>query len=142
MLIAMSNQLGAIAIVVIMLSLGQFAIEYTEYQEPNLGRQVEEPLLASFERRRPIWRPRARSKPDSIFIHPNESNLARADAVALELGIAGDTKLVQGNRAVGQSWQLGKGRDVARKTFGSSHRRLIDSDTNIFDVRDDDGDSL
>ena len=32
-------------------------------------------------------RPRSKSKPDSIFIHPNHSNIARADAVALELGL-------------------------------------------------------
>ncbi|KAH0838105.1 hypothetical protein J3R83DRAFT_6350 [Lanmaoa asiatica] len=130
----------AIAIVVITLSIGQFAIEYVGYQEQNLETQLEEPLLGnSFGRRRPIGRPHLRSKPDNIFIHPNESNLARADAVALELGITGDTELVQGNRADGRSWQLGKGRDVARETFGGSHRRL-DSDTNVFDVGDDDGD--
>ncbi|KAG8219602.1 hypothetical protein J3R82DRAFT_555 [Butyriboletus roseoflavus] len=134
----MSNQLGAIAIVVITLSIGQFAIEYIEYQEPNLERQAEEPLLGNSFERRPIWRPRTRAKPESIFIHPNESNLARADAVALELGIGGDTELVRGNRADGQSWQLGKGRDVARETFGGSHRHL-DSDTSVFDVGDDDG---
>ncbi|KAF8140495.1 hypothetical protein EV363DRAFT_1312630 [Boletus edulis] len=140
MLIAMSNQLGAIAIVVIMLSLGQFTIEYAEYQEPNFETQVEleEPLLGtSFGRRRPTGRFRARSKPDNIFIHPNESNLARADAVALELGIAGDTELVQGNKTDGKSWQLGKGRDVARETFGGSHRRLIESDIMVFDAGDD-----
>ncbi|KAG6380966.1 exonuclease V a 5' deoxyribonuclease-domain-containing protein [Boletus reticuloceps] len=148
----------AIAIVVIMLSLGQFTIEYAEYQEPNLETQyvlattwrfdrkvtvhrveLEEPLLGtSFGRRRPTGRFRARSKPDNIFIHPNESNLARADAVALELGIAGDTELVQGNKTDGKSWQLGKGRDVAREAFASSHRRLIESDIMVFDAGDGD----
>jgi len=120
MLIAMSNQLGAIAVVVITLSIGQFAIEYIEYQEPNFERQVEEPLLGT---RRRSGKPRARSKPDNIFIHPNQSNLARADAVAYELGITGDTELVRGNKADGKSWALGRGRDMARETFGDSHRR-------------------
>jgi hypothetical protein len=102
---------------------------------------VEEPLLGtSFGRRHAIERPRSRSKPDNIFIHPNESNLARADAFALELGVGGDTELVQGNRADGQSWQLGKGRDIARETFGGSHRHLIDPDTSVIGVGEDDGD--
>ena len=80
-----------------------------------------------------------RSKPDSLFIHPNESNLARADAVALELGVASDTELAQGNNADGRAWELGRGRDVAKATFGGSHHRLVDSDTNIvFEVGDDD----
>ncbi|KAI9570354.1 copper transporter [Boletus coccyginus] len=141
MLVAMSSQLGVIAIVVIALSIGQFAIEYVEYQEPSSGGQAEEPLIGtSFERRHPIGRSRTRSKPDDILIHPSESNLARADAFALELGIGSDTELVQGNRADGQSWQLGKGRDVARKAFGGSYSRLTDSDTGVFDVGDDGGD--
>jgi hypothetical protein len=142
MLIAMSNQLGAIAVVVIALSIGQFAIEYTEYQDPNPDEQEEPLLRASFTSRHPIGRRRTRSKPDNIIIHPRESNLARADAVALELGIAGDTELVQGNRADGQSWQLGKGRDVAREAFGGPQgHRLTDSDADVFDVGDDDGDT-
>ena len=65
--------------------------------------------------------------------------MARADAFALELGIGGDTELVQGNRVNGQPWQLGKGRDIARETFGGSHR-LIDPDPSVIDVGDDDGD--
>jgi len=143
MLIAMSNHLGAIAVVVIALSMGQFAIEYLEYQEPNSDRQLEEPLLeTSFQDGtgrawRRVERRRTRSKPDNIFIHPYESNLARADAVALELGITGDTDLVQGNMADGRSWQLGRGKDVAREVFGHSHRRLV-SDTDSFDHADDD----
>lgn len=66
--------------------------------------------------------------------------MARADAFALELGIGGDTELVQGNRADGRSWQLGEGRDAAREAFGGSHSHP-DSATNVFDVGDDDGDS-
>ena len=62
-------------------------------------------------------RPRAKSKPDSIFIHPNESNLARADAAAVQLGIAGDTERVKANMypADEDAWELGRGRDVARE---------------------------
>jgi len=103
--------------------------------------RAEEPLIGtSFQRRHLVGGSRTRSKPDDIFIHPSESNLARADAVALELGIGGDTDLVQGNRAGGQSWQLGRGRDAARKAFGGSYCRLTESDTGVFDVGDDGGD--
>ncbi|KAG9314150.1 exonuclease V a 5' deoxyribonuclease-domain-containing protein [Chiua virens] len=142
MLIAMSNQLGCVSSSnVITLSIGQFAIEYIDYQEPNSDRHVEEPLLGtSYEPfRRRHTNPRVRSKPDNIFIHPNENNLARADAVALQLGLAGDTELVQGNnlRADGHSWQLGKGKELARETFGATHRRS-QSDTNTLDEDEDD----
>ena len=62
-------------------------------------------------------RPRSRSKPESIFIHPNHSNLARADAAAANLGIAGDTERVKANTypADEDAWEHGRGRDVARE---------------------------
>ncbi|KIJ66182.1 hypothetical protein HYDPIDRAFT_26553 [Hydnomerulius pinastri MD-312] len=141
----MSYQLGAIAVVVITLSMGQFAIEYLDYQEPDSERHVEEPLLGTSTGRRrtayPGHRPRARSKPEVIFIHPNESNLARADAAALELGIAGDTDLVKGNRASEdqESWQHGKGRDVARQLFSGAHHSRP-SDSTVFDIGEEDED--
>jgi len=143
MLVAMSYQLGAIAVVVVTLSVGQFVSEYFEYQEPDWERHVEEPLLGTSAGRRRLAgsiRPHSRSKPTAILIHPNESNLARADAAALELGIAGDTELVKGNRAPDgqESWQQGKGRDVAREMFGDAHYRQH-SDTNVFDIGDDEG---
>ncbi|KIK99481.1 hypothetical protein PAXRUDRAFT_131945 [Paxillus rubicundulus Ve08.2h10] len=98
---------------------------------------VEEPLLSTSVGRR--LRPHARSKPTAILIHPNESNLARADAAALELGIAGDTELVKGNRAPDgqESWQQGKGRDVAREMFGDTHYRQHPDASNVFDIGDD-----
>ena len=68
---------------------------------------MKEPLLSSSEEAYalegssypplPSGRPRSRSKPESIFIHPNHSNIARADAAAVQLGLAGDTDLVKGN---------------------------------------------
>lgn len=74
------------------------------------------------------WQPRTRrtkSKPEAILIHPGDSNLARADAAAQELGIAGDTERVKANRyPVDQdAWEYGKGRDVARQLLGSTTRR-------------------
>ncbi|EIN13866.1 hypothetical protein PUNSTDRAFT_117524 [Punctularia strigosozonata HHB-11173 SS5] len=64
---------------------------------------------------------RSRTRPESIFIHPNESNIARADAVALQLGLSGATDFVSNaglvagtaSAGVGQ-WETGKGKDLAR----------------------------
>lgn len=64
---------------------------------------------------------RSRSKPEDIFIHPTESNIARADAAALELGLAGNTERVQGNTYAGKEapWEAGTGRDAARALLGT-----------------------
>ncbi|KAI0931633.1 hypothetical protein AcW2_000478 [Taiwanofungus camphoratus] len=132
MLIAMTFNVGLIAITVTTLSGGQFIIEYLEAPDarPLEHENVREPLLSSRDYQAyepasdsyppPTGRPRSKSKPDSIFIHPNESNIARADAVAMQLGLSGDTDLVKGNvyRPGGESWELGKGRDVARELLG------------------------
>ena len=62
-------------------------------------------------------RPRSKSKPDSIFIHPNHSNLARADAAAVQMGFSGDTERVKANvyPADEDAWEHGRGREVARE---------------------------
>lgn len=66
-----------------------------------------------------ITRPRSKSKPDDIFIHPAESNIARADVLAMQLGISkGDTTpermLQQQRQQPPPSWEVGKGKDLAR----------------------------
>lgn len=74
------------------------------------------------EAQRVVTRPRSRSKPSKIFIHPADSNLARADAAALQLGIGGDTELVKGIQCppTGETaWNIGKGRVLARQLMGS-----------------------
>ena len=66
----------------------------------------------------PIKRPRSKSKPTHILIHPNESNLARADAAALHMGLTGDTELVKGNMHSidgDAAWKMGEGKDLARQ---------------------------
>ena len=80
----------------------------------------EEPMYPPGEpsARVTIGRPRSKSKPTEIFIHPAESNLARADAAALQLGLAGDTSLVKGNiHSVdgNAAWKMGEGKDMARQ---------------------------
>ena len=69
-------------------------------------------------------RHRSKSKPDDIWIHPTESNIARADARAIQLGLVqDDTNFVQANQlpAEGEiAWEVGKGRDVARELMGKT----------------------
>lgn len=62
-------------------------------------------------------RPRSRSKPDGIFIHPTQSNIARADAAAMEMGLTHSTERVQDHRydQPEPAWETGKGKDMARE---------------------------
>ncbi|KAK7695109.1 hypothetical protein QCA50_002299 [Cerrena zonata] len=74
-----------------------------------------------------VGRPRSKSKPTSIFIHPNESNVARADAAAQQLGLLGDTELVKANQYPAQDtgpWEIGKGKDMARELMGTRKNTL------------------
>lgn len=89
MLIAMSFHFGLILIIIGTLAVTQFFIElHTSHRAlPRNESFCEEPLLAG--NGVPAGRPHSKSKPDSIFIHPNHSNIARADAVAHELGLSG-----------------------------------------------------
>ena len=70
---------------------------------------------------------RSRTKPADLFIHPNSSNLARADAVAVELGLHGSTEHVSSIGAARissdsddheRTWDRGRGRDAARALLG------------------------
>lgn len=74
-------------------------------------------------------RPRSRSKPENIFIHPDDSNLFRADAVALEMGITGDTELVKNSSRPGreESWSRDDGEDRAREILASTSRMKFPS---------------
>ncbi|KAH9950940.1 hypothetical protein B0H21DRAFT_409082 [Amylocystis lapponica] len=134
MLISMTFNVGLILVTVTTLAAGQFVIEVLDIRDtpsPADPESIKEPLLSAhlYDSRahehnsyppEQTGRPRSKSKPDRIFIHPNESNIARADAAAMELGISGDTELVKGNNYPldGDTWQLGMGRDVARELLG------------------------
>jgi hypothetical protein len=136
MLIAMSYQVGLILAVVVTLSIGQFFFEYVDAApaKSTIYNDIRDSLLESeseddsYNMSTRSWQPksgRTKSKPEAILIHPGDSNLARADAAAQELGIAGDTERVKANRyPVDQdAWEHGKGRDVARQLLGSTARR-------------------
>ena len=92
---------------------------------------VSQPLLNQDEegRQYPLksiqTRPRSKSKPDAIFIHPTESNIARADAAALEMGLTGDTELVKGYSYTKEepAWEIGKGKDLAREMLVGAKKK-------------------
>ncbi|KAH9932080.1 uncharacterized protein BXZ73DRAFT_90016 [Epithele typhae] len=147
MLIGMTFSFGLIIIAVTTLATGQFIIELLDHTPlPPRSRDdsehfYKEPLLHSDEdafgpEPSPVYppsrpslgpsppggRPRSKSKPDAIFIHPNESNLARADVAAAQLGLGGDTERVRTEvfrvSADTEAWEPGRGRDVARELLG------------------------
>ncbi|KAG5636594.1 hypothetical protein H0H81_007534 [Sphagnurus paluster] len=94
-----------------------------EHEHDHYAEVSQQPLLE-----RPITtRPRSKSKPDDIFIHPAQSNLARADALASELGISGNTDRVHVNKYERQdpAWTSGEGQEAARALLGSS-RKIAD----------------
>jgi hypothetical protein len=89
-------------------------------------------------------------KPAGLFIHPNNSNLARADAVAVELGLHRSTERVEALRTsydsddddVMAGWGQGRGRDTARSLLRSatrSHSRS-ESQQKLFQVGDSESD--
>lgn len=95
------------------------------------------------------------NKPAGLFIHPNNSNLARADAVAVELGLHRSTERVEALRTSCDSddddamaaWGQGRGRDAARNLLRSAthHRQTrshsrSESQRNLFQVGDSESD--
>ena len=93
---------------------------------------------------------RSRTKPAGLFIHPNNSNLARADAVAVELGLHGSTEHVSAPRMSSDSedngtlWDHDRGRDAARALLGGTGKAQLtgvrlaksDSQQRLFQVGD------
>ena len=136
------------------LSAGQFMIEVVEAtpttpsskcvtRRPSFD-QAEEPLLhhlpsnestAAMCSVTTTTRPRSKSKPTQIFIHPSQSNFARADAFALQRGLGGSTEYVSnvGHPGSAESWREGKGQEAARELLG--HRRSTSSSQ--FQIGDD-----
>jgi len=77
---------------------------------------------------------RSKPKPNRLFIHPTESNLVRAEAFAIQHGLAVGNDLVdatsyrydgtpvssQDKAAADRGWGGGKGRETARELLGGS----------------------
>jgi len=130
----MTYQLGLILAIVVALSVGQFFFEYFDATpaKPTIYDRIRDPLLNSeseddlyalpMRSKSTRTRSKTKLKPEAILIHPGDSNLARADAAAQELGIASDTERVKLNRYSGDqdAWEYGKGRDVARQLLGGT----------------------
>ncbi|KAL1718431.1 hypothetical protein EV715DRAFT_252700 [Schizophyllum commune] len=152
MLIAMSFNVGLILLIATTLAAAQFFTElhkspppeslrpppgsYEDAEEPLLERNSAPIALGSV----PQTRPRSKSKPDSIFIHPRFNNIARADAAALELGLGGTTDRVSdaNYRRTDTSWKHGQGKQQARALLGHTRTR----DHHAFGLDDDSGSEL
>ncbi|KAF4573307.1 hypothetical protein EYR36_007818 [Pleurotus pulmonarius] len=114
MLIAMSFHLGIIIVIVTTLSIAQFFIEYHKspiHPHQHTGpHDTLQPLLAynapeSAHLLLPRTRPTAKTRPGGLFILPNESNIARADAVALELGYASSSSSNPESHYADEVWE-------------------------------------
>lgn len=97
---------------------------------------------------------RGKVKPAGLLIHPKNSNLARADAAAVELGLHRSTERVAALRTSCESddddamaaWGQGRGRDTARNLLAGatdrqtrSHSRS-ESQQKLFQVGDSESD--
>ncbi|KIK70601.1 hypothetical protein GYMLUDRAFT_32646 [Collybiopsis luxurians FD-317 M1] len=129
MLCAMSFHVGLLLVMTTASALAHFVVQlrkdsgfsrgsYSSIEESNFHDEAPNPKGLS------LGRPRSKSKPDDIFIHPQHSNLARADAAAIQLGIGGPTERVSGGSIYQMKnatpWQVGTGRDAARALLGNS----------------------
>ncbi|TRM65857.1 hypothetical protein BD626DRAFT_193159 [Schizophyllum amplum] len=129
--------IGLIVLIATTLSAAQFFVELRKcsnsesHRPPSSYEDAEEPLLERdsaplamklMPAPRMSTRPRSKSKPDGIFIHPQHNNIARADAAALELGLGGTTDrvAVPAYEHTGAPWQHDQGRQQARALLGQA----------------------
>lgn len=169
MLLSMTFHIWLILVIVFSLTFGQFLIEY--YEQPHdysplatthhHHRNTYNVTLPTTSQSPPsprIMLPKARGnkvKPAGLFIHPNNSNLARADAAAVELGLHRSTERVEALRTscdsddddVMATWGKGRGRDAARNLLRSAtlHRQTrshsrSESQQKLFQVGDSESD--
>lgn len=94
-----------------------------------------------------------KTKPPGLFIHPNHSNIARADAVAVELGRRAERPQAPRTSSDSDDSELGwvqdRGRETARALFGGSQQARTnlrqhsrsDSEQKLFQVGESDSES-
>ncbi|KAI0248355.1 hypothetical protein BJV78DRAFT_801419 [Lactifluus subvellereus] len=140
MLLSMTFHVWLIIIIVLSLAVGQFFIEFCEDAHGPDHRNAYHLSLSPPPRRR---RSRCKPKPTGLFIHPSNSNLARADAVAVEMGLHGSTEQVKAVRTSCDSdddermWERDRGRDTARALLGGVHAHSrLESQQDLFQVAD------
>ncbi|KAH7881052.1 copper transporter [Lentinula edodes] len=144
MLCAMSFHFGLLLVIVTSLAVAHLLIEVRKDIQSSDTRgaysSIEQPFHDDTPNHHlPSVRLRSKSKPNGIFIHPQHSNLARADAAALQLGLGGPTERVSGSvyqLKEEASWKTGTGKDVARALLGGSHQQL-NTNRYSFDVGSD-----
>lgn len=139
MLAAMTFNMGLLVIMATTLALTQFAIELNSpppegshaFQSIGLAetrRDSDATYLPSAETSSsggydtassatavPKNRPRSKSKPESIFIHPAQSNIARADAMAHHLHLEERIRSEMDHTDNSLAWQEGRGKEMARQ---------------------------
>jgi len=126
MLLSMTFHVWLIFTIVLSLAVGQFFIEY--YEQPHESGMRSRCHISLSSTPPAMHKVRSRTKPAGLFIHPNNSNLARADAAAVELGLHGSTEHVCAPRMSSDSedneplWDHGRGRDAARALLGSTKK--------------------
>ncbi|EAU92588.2 hypothetical protein CC1G_06599 [Coprinopsis cinerea okayama7 len=143
MLAAMTFNMGLLIVMATTLATTQLFIELKSSPSPQS--HSFEPLPVSLENRRDSstllsssrtnsitsdfshnttnaikTRPRSKSKPEDIFIHPAESNIARADAMVHHLGLEERMRAEYEESGQDSGWQEGKGREVARQLLSNS----------------------
>ncbi|KAJ3802273.1 copper transporter [Lentinula aff. detonsa] len=142
MLCAMSFHFGLLLVIVTSLAVAHLLVEIRRdiQSSDTRGYAYSYTSIETFhdespDLQLPPARLRSKSKPDSIFIHPQHSNIARADAAALQLGLGGPTERVSGSvyqLREEASWKSGTGKDVARALLGTSrHNGGSDSDSEM-----------
>jgi len=143
MLLSMTFHVWLILIIVLSLALGQFFIEFYEHAHSPDHRNGAYRLSLSPPPRRRRRGSRCKPKPTGLFIHPSNSNLARADAVAVELGLHSSTERVKTVRTScdsdddGKMWERDRARDTARALLGGVHAHSrSESQQQLFQVAD------
>ncbi|KAF8640994.1 hypothetical protein AX17_000639 [Amanita inopinata Kibby_2008] len=128
MLIAMTFNMGLILTIVTSLTLAQFILTESHgsphFADARLYTCIPTSHQALLESNGQSLntRTRPRPRPDAIHIHPSESNVARADAFALELGLQ-SRESVQNDHKEGEGWEIGRGREAAMTLLGPPTRR-------------------
>lgn len=85
---------------------------------PGVGALCPDSELALSMIPRSPSRPHARSKPDAIFIHPLQSNVARADAIFAY----GNDQEALAARPRSDAWDKGNVREAARALLRPKHK--------------------
>jgi len=143
MLISMTYHIGLILIIVMSLTSAQFVVDYlqdTHAAPPKSFDHANIPLLrtpSDLDHASSLYddsstaQPRTKARPDQLFLHPNNSNIARAESFALELGLGGEAN--GRAQAIGGGYSAGNGEARQNGNDAHGHRRSPSSKFQIGD---------